>query len=74
MIPVAIGGGEGGDFYAPLGRAVIGGTLTSTLLTLLVVPTFYEVLEETKERARGWMVGLRTRVGSSHIAPMEAGD
>ena len=59
MIPVAIGGGEGGDFYAPLGRAVIGGTLTSTLLTLLVVPTFYEVLEESKERARGWIGRLR---------------
>jgi HAE1 family hydrophobic/amphiphilic exporter-1 len=74
MIPVAIGGGEGGDFYAPLGRAVIGGTLTSTLLTLLVVPTFYEVLEETKDRARGWMASVRARVGSSHAAQLEAGD
>jgi len=74
MIPVAMGGGEGGDFYAPLGRAVIGGTLTSTLLTLLVVPTFYEVLEESRERVRGWIASLRTRVGSSHAATMEAGD
>ncbi|WIG94565.1 efflux RND transporter permease subunit [Myxococcus sp. SDU36] len=44
MVPVAIGAGEGGDFRAPLGRAVIGGTLTSTLLTLLVIPTVYEIL------------------------------
>ncbi|HET9227799.1 MAG TPA: efflux RND transporter permease subunit, partial [Thermoanaerobaculia bacterium] len=36
MIPVALGVGEGADFRAPLGRAVIGGTITSTLLTLLV--------------------------------------
>jgi HAE1 family hydrophobic/amphiphilic exporter-1 len=45
MIPVAIGHGEGADFRAPLGRAVIGGTITSTLLTLLVIPTVYEILD-----------------------------
>ena len=50
MIPVAIGSGEGADFRAPLGRAVIGGTITSTLLTLLVIPTVYEMLETWKER------------------------
>ena len=46
MIPVAIGRGEGADFRAPLGRAVIGGVITSTLLTLLVIPTVYEILDE----------------------------
>lgn len=51
MLPVAIGAGEGGDFRAPLGRAVIGGTITSTLLTLLVIPTVYEILYEGRERA-----------------------
>ncbi|MBV9494333.1 MAG: efflux RND transporter permease subunit [Acidobacteria bacterium] len=51
MIPVAIGAGEGGDFRAPLGRAVIGGTITSTLLTLLVIPTVYEILAEWREKA-----------------------
>ena len=35
MVPVAMGGGEGGDFRAPLGITVIGGVITSTLLTLL---------------------------------------
>ncbi len=44
MIPVALGTGEGGDFRAPLGRAVIGGVVTSTVLTLLVIPTVYEVM------------------------------
>jgi hydrophobic/amphiphilic exporter-1 (mainly G- bacteria), HAE1 family len=47
---VAIGHGEGGDFRAPLGRAVIGGVITSTLLTLIVIPTVYEILDEWKER------------------------
>jgi HAE1 family hydrophobic/amphiphilic exporter-1 len=39
MMPVAIGIGEGGEFYRPMAVAIIGGTITSTLLTLLVVPT-----------------------------------
>ncbi|HEX6903682.1 MAG TPA: efflux RND transporter permease subunit, partial [Thermoanaerobaculia bacterium] len=53
MIPVAMGLGEGADFRAPLGRAVIGGTITSTLLTLLVIPTVYEILVEMREKVRG---------------------
>ena len=46
MIPVALGRGEGADFRAPLGRAVIGGVITSTLLTLLVIPTVYEIVRQ----------------------------
>jgi HAE1 family hydrophobic/amphiphilic exporter-1 len=48
MIPVALGTGEGAQFRAPLGVAVIGGTLTSTLLTLLVIPTVYEILDDMR--------------------------
>ncbi len=48
MIPVALGVGEGADFRAPLGRAVIGGTITSTLLTLLVIPTIYDTLDSMR--------------------------
>jgi HAE1 family hydrophobic/amphiphilic exporter-1 len=51
MVPVALGGGEGGDFRAPLGIAVIGGVVTSTLLTLLVIPTVYEILADTRDWA-----------------------
>lgn len=46
MVPVALGGGEGADFRAPLGRAVIGGVLSSAVLTLIVIPTVYEILDE----------------------------
>ncbi len=46
MIPVALGSGEGAQFRAPLGIAIIGGVLTSTFLTLLVIPTFYEIFDE----------------------------
>ena len=41
MVPLAIGFGEGGEVQAPLARAVIGGLLSSTLITLLIVPTVY---------------------------------
>jgi HAE1 family hydrophobic/amphiphilic exporter-1 len=51
MVPVALGGGEGGDFRAPLGIAVIGGVITSTLLTLLVIPTVYETLADARDWA-----------------------
>ncbi|MGH7581916.1 MAG: efflux RND transporter permease subunit [Gemmatimonadales bacterium] len=48
MLPVAIGAGEGADFNAPLGRAVIGGVIASTILTLLVIPTFYEIVDASR--------------------------
>jgi len=50
MVPVALGIGEGADFRAPLGRAVIGGVIASTFLTLLVIPTFYDILSGARER------------------------
>jgi HAE1 family hydrophobic/amphiphilic exporter-1 len=53
MIPVAIGHGEGADFRAPLGRAVIGGVITSTLLTLLVIPTLYDIMAGFRDFAIG---------------------
>ncbi|HUL57557.1 MAG TPA: efflux RND transporter permease subunit, partial [Usitatibacter sp.] len=50
MMPVAIGVGEGGEFYRPMAVAIIGGTITSTMLTLLVVPTFYDSIEIWKDK------------------------
>jgi HAE1 family hydrophobic/amphiphilic exporter-1 len=49
MVPVALGYGEGADFRAPLGRAVIGGVIASTILTLVVIPTVYEIVEDWRE-------------------------
>ena len=45
MLPMAIGIGDGGEVQAPMGRAVIGGLITSTLLTLVVVPVLYTYLD-----------------------------
>lgn len=67
MIPVAIGSGEGADFRAPLGRAVIGGVITSTLLTLLVIPTLYDMLSDWRDRALGWILPGR-RAAALHDA------
>ena len=61
MIPVALGIGEGADFRAPLGIAVIGGVITSTVLTLLVIPTVYEILADWRD-ALAHRFGRRTDV------------
>jgi len=62
MVPVALGIGEGADFRAPMGRAVIGGVITSTVLTLLVIPTIYEILAD-------WRDGLMARVRGAGTVP-----
>ncbi|WP_418318820.1 efflux RND transporter permease subunit [Piscinibacter sakaiensis] len=51
MMPVAIGVGEGGEFYRPMAVAIIGGVITSTVLTLLVIPSFYDSIETSRDRA-----------------------
>src|SRR5919205_1853787 len=67
MIPVALGRGEGADFRAPLGRAVIGGVITSTLLTLLVIPTVYEILDGFKEWLLVRLFGRRLHTGEYRV-------
>jgi multidrug efflux pump subunit AcrB len=51
MMPMALGSGDGGEQYAPLGRAVIGGLLVATIFTLFVVPLLYSVLRGERRRA-----------------------
>ncbi|MEQ1565423.1 MAG: efflux RND transporter permease subunit [Myxococcota bacterium] len=55
MLPVALGTGEGAEFRAPLGRAVIGGVITSTALTLLVIPSIYNLFSTARDRIWGWL-------------------
>jgi HAE1 family hydrophobic/amphiphilic exporter-1 len=69
MIPVSLGLGEGADFRAPLGRAVIGGVITSTVLTLVVIPTIYEILDEWRE---GLFARFRRRSIAHHPVPVES--
>ena len=65
MLPSAVGTGDGSEFRAPISIATIGGLITSTLLTLVVVPVAYLLLESAVARVRTWRqepmpAGLRT--------------
>ncbi|MEO8069956.1 MAG: efflux RND transporter permease subunit [Acidobacteriota bacterium] len=59
LVPMAFGIGEGAELQAPLARVVIGGLITSTLVTLVLVPSVYTLFEE------GW-TGLRRGAAHSH--------
>ncbi len=48
MTPLAVGIGEGGEAQAPMARAIIGGLLSSSLITLVVVPSVYALFERKK--------------------------
>jgi hydrophobic/amphiphilic exporter-1 (mainly G- bacteria), HAE1 family len=50
MLPIALGVGEGAETRAPMGIAVIGGLLTSLFLTLVVVPSAYDILDDWQEK------------------------
>ncbi|MDE2149973.1 MAG: efflux RND transporter permease subunit [Gammaproteobacteria bacterium] len=73
MLPLAIGYGQGGELQAPMGRAVIGGLLTSTLLTLVVVPVLYTYLHAFGERARRWFGAGVEAAGAGTEAPATDG-
>jgi multidrug efflux pump subunit AcrB len=57
MLPTALSNGEGSEFRAPMAIAVIGGVISSTLLSLVVVPVVYLAIERLKER-----LGLQSKV------------
>jgi HAE1 family hydrophobic/amphiphilic exporter-1 len=72
MLPMAIGMGDGGEQQAPMGRAVIGGVITSTLLTLVVVPVAYSYLDSLGKRAVRWF--KRGEQADVHAEPVHEND
>ncbi|NTV12206.1 MAG: efflux RND transporter permease subunit, partial [Zoogloea sp.] len=52
MLPLALSVGDGSESRAPMAHAIIGGVITSTLLTLLVVPVIYTLLDDGMQRLR----------------------
>src|SRR5678815_381589 len=52
MLPTAMSNGDGSEFRAPMSIAVIGGVVSSTLLSLVVVPVFYLAIEALKARLK----------------------
>jgi hydrophobe/amphiphile efflux-1 (HAE1) family protein len=72
MLPMAIGSADGGEQNAPMGRAVIGGVITSTLLTLIVVPVIYTYLDTWGRKMKSWFVKPAPAGGGAevvHAAP-----
>jgi HAE1 family hydrophobic/amphiphilic exporter-1 len=62
MVPIAFSTAEGSEFRSPMGQAVIGGLITSTLLTLFVVPVVYSLIDDFSLRgAFGWILRLLPR-------------
>jgi len=66
LVPMAIGVGEGAELQAPLARVVIGGLLTSTMITLVFVPAMYTLFEE------GWSGVFKKRSAATPAAPEAA--
>jgi multidrug efflux pump subunit AcrB len=56
MLPSALGVGEGGSFRSPMAIAVIGGIIVSTVLSLVVVPSFFLIMDDLS-RLLGWLFG-----------------
>ncbi|MFO7638978.1 MAG: efflux RND transporter permease subunit [bacterium] len=52
LMPLALQIGQGSEFWSPLGRAVIGGMVVSTFLTLIFIPVLYTSFEKGAERRR----------------------
>ncbi|GAB2850904.1 nodulation protein NolG [Pseudoduganella ginsengisoli] len=67
MLPMAIGMGDGGEIQAPMGRAVIGGVITSTLLTLVVVPVAYTYLDSLGKRCARWFSGRHAKAEAASL-------
>jgi HAE1 family hydrophobic/amphiphilic exporter-1 len=67
MIPLALAIGEGAEQRAPMARAVIGGLITSTILTLFVVPVVYTLLDDL---AAAVMRRARSQTPAGHGVPV----
>ncbi len=62
MVPIALAIGRGSEFRAPLGIVIIGGMLVSTLLTLLVIPCMYTVMDDLTQGLRRLVAPRRAAV------------
>lgn len=72
MLPVAIGLGTGGSFRQPMAITVIGGLITSTILTLLLVPTAYSLVEGAIARFQRYRQGRTVRKAAQAAAKQQA--
>jgi len=69
MLPLFFGLGEGAEFRAPMARAVVGGLITSTLLTLIVVPVVYTILDDIT----AWLFRKRRQAAAAAVSLLVVG-
>lgn len=70
MLPSALGVGEGGSFRSPMAIAVIGGIIVSTVLSLVVVPSFFLIMDDLS-RLLGWIFGRFVGKKDQELLAME---
>lgn len=70
MLPSALGVGEGGTFRAPMAIAVIGGIIVSTVLSLVVVPSFFLIMDDLS-RLLAWIFGRFVGSKDEETAPLD---
>jgi outer membrane protein TolC len=69
LLPLAFGLGEGGETQAPMARVVIGGLLSSSFITLILIPVIYSIVEERHKRKR---IGKGTARGVTPLSGVTA--
>ncbi|WP_256997562.1 efflux RND transporter permease subunit [Gloeobacter morelensis] len=67
MLPIALGIGAGSEFRSPMAVAVVGGLLSSTLLTLVVIPVLFTYVDDFKN----WLARLARRSTIETAQPMQ---
>ena len=70
MLPTALSIGQGSEFRQPMAIAVIGGLITSTVLSLVLVPVVYEFVDDFER----WFLPRLSRLATPRTAPISSGD
>jgi cobalt-zinc-cadmium resistance protein CzcA len=75
VLPIAIGWGAGAELQQPMAIALIGGLITSTILTLVALPALYEISDGLQEKVgRAWARRRHQSAGGEAANPLAAGD
>ncbi len=72
MIPITLGLGEGAESRAPMGACVVGGMLTSTILTLIVIPVVYSIVDDMRDFGPRLLARLRERPQDAEYAKISS--
>lgn len=71
-IPAALGLGPGAETRAPMARGIIGGIVLSTLVTLVLVPVFYVLVERMRAASKKLVIAARPPESPSLLVPIDS--